>query len=604
MKILTNITSPEAIKSLSIEELKVLSSEIRELIIKVMSKNGGHLASNLGSVELTLALHYVFNSPLDKFIFDTSHQIYTHKIVTGRKDLFPTIRKFQGLSGFASPTESIHDHFYAGHAGTGLSLGLGVAKTRDLQKEDSYVIPILSDAPLACGLTLEALNHIPKDLKKFILILNDNGMAISHGVGTIHNDILGKFTSPDKPKKETETFFDQFHLKYLGPVDGHNLADLITLLLKAKASDQPVIVHALTIKGCGMPKAYEDPITYHGVKPFDPESGKFHPSPLSKETFPKIFGKQVLKMANEDPSLIAITPAMPGGSCLDAFMETYPDRCIDVGIAEGHAVTFAGGLAYGGMQKVICSIYATFFQRALDNLFQDVALQNLPVVFALDRAGLSPSDGTTHHGIFDISFLTAIPNVVVAQPRDGDLLKDLLESCFQWNKPACIRYPNMTTEETGREIIERDLGKGEILIKGKDVVIIALGHMCKCAHEVRNILLESNIEATIVDPIFIKPLDTNLLFQLMLDHHYFVTIEEHAVYAGLGMCVNSFVMQSGFSDIQVQNFGLPDQFIEHGSYESLMKEAGLTPEKIAKAILERFSLKQGASAREKHWNLS
>jgi 1-deoxy-D-xylulose-5-phosphate synthase len=295
---------------------------------------------------------------------------------------------------------------------------------------------------------------------------------------------------------------------------------------------------------------------------------------------------------------------MPGGSCLDAFMQKYPDRCMDVGIAEGHAVTFAGGLAYGGAQKVICSIYATFFQRALDNLFQDVALQNLPVVFAIDRAGLSPSDGTTHHGVFDIGFLNAMPKLVIAQPRDGDVLKDLLASAFHWNRTACIRYPNMTTDETSRDIIERPLGKGEILIKGKDIVIIALGHMCKCAHEVRKILLESNIEATIVDPIFVKPLDTNLLFQLMLDHHYFVTIEEHSITSGLGMCINSFVMQSGFSEIQVQNFGLPDQFIEHGSYESLMSEAGLTPPKIAKEILERFSLKQPTRVHEKHWNLS
>ncbi len=604
MKILTNITSPGDLKSLSIDELKVLSQEIRKLIIEVMSVNGGHLASNLGSVELTLALHYVFNSPIDKLIFDTSHQTYTHKIVTGRKDLFHTIRQFKGLSGFSSPAESVHDHFYAGHAGTGLSLALGVAKTRDYQKNNEYVVPIISDAPLACGLTLEALNHIPKNLKKFILVLNDNAMAISHGVGTIHNNILGKKTLPNLAKKETKSFFNQFQLDYLGPIDGHNLEDLISILLKAKEANHPVIVHALTIKGYGMPKALENPITYHGVKPFDPESGKFRPSPSSKETFPKIFGKQVLKMADNDPSLVAITPAMPGGSCLDTFMQKYPDRCMDVGIAEGHAVTFAGGLAYGGKQKVICCIYATFFQRALDNLFQDVVLQNLPVVFAIDRAGLSPSDGTTHHGVFDIGFLNAMPKMVVAQPRDGDMLKDLLESAFHWNKAVAIRYPNMMTEETSRKPIERPLGKGEVLVKGKDIVIIALGTMCKCAHDVRSILLESNIEATIVDPIFIKPLDTNLLFQLMLDHHYFVTIEEHSITTGLGMCLNSFVMQSGFSEIQVQNFGLPDQFIEHGSYESLMNEAGLTPQKIAIAILERFSLKQPERVHEKHWNLS
>lgn len=601
MKILPNIHSPSDLKSLSIAELSILATEIRKLIIDVMAVNGGHLASNLGSVELTLALHYVFNSPIDKLIFDTSHQTYAHKILTGRKDLFPTIRQFEGLSGFASPKESPHDHFYAGHAGTGLSLALGVAKSRDLHGGDEYVIPIVSDAPLACGLTLEALNHIPNDLKKFILILNDNAMAISDGVGTIHNDILGKFVIPRSSKKEARNFFEQFRLNYLGPVDGHDIQALIEILEEAKDSSLPILIHALTIKGHGMPKAVEDPIAYHGVKSFDPESGKFHPAPPSKPTFPKIFGKHLLKMADHDSSLVAITPAMPNGSCLDMFMKKYPERCFDVGIAEGHAVTFAGGLAYEGHLKVVCCIYATFFQRALDNLFQDVSLQNLPVLFALDRGGLSPNDGTTHHGIFDISFLYAMPKMVIIQPRDGDMMKDLLESAFHWNQAVAIRYPNMSTEETTRETVYRPLGKGEVLIKGKDIVIVALGHMCKMALAIRDILLEHEIEATIVDPIFVKPLDTALLFQLMLDHHYFVTLEEHSITTGLGMVLNSFVLQSGFPNIQVQNFGLPDQFIEHGTYEELMTEIGLTPTKIADQILQRFYTQR---VYEKHRHLS
>ncbi len=569
-------------------ELKLLAAEIRAQIVSVMEANGGHLSSNLGSVELTLALHYVFDSPLDKLIFDTSHQTYTHKIITGRKDVFSSIRMFEGLSGFANPAESVHDHFYAGHAGTGLSLALGVAKSRDLNSGSEYVVPILSDAPLACGLTLEALNHIPKDLQKFILILNDNGMAISHGVGTIHNHILGE--------EKAEAFFSQFNFNYLGPVDGHDIEALIYALRKAKLQKGPALLHALTVKGYGIEEATKDPIGYHGVKPITAQ-------PASKPTFPKIFGKHLLAMAEIDSSIVVITPAMTSGSCLDPFMKKLPERCFDVGIAEGHAVTFAGGLAYGGNLKVLCCIYATFFQRAFDNLFQDVCLQNLPVIFALDRGGLSPSDGTTHHGIYDIGFLYAMPNMVIVQPRNGDLLKDLLESAFYWERTVAIRYPNMQTNETSRKAIQRPLGKGEVLVKGKDVVLIALGHMCTVASEVREILLEYQIEASIVDPIFVKPLDGSLLFTLMMDHHYFVTIEEHSITTGLGMAVNSFITQSGFSDIHVQNFGIPDQFVEQGSYEELMETIGLSPLKIASQILERFSLKQPLRAYEKHRNL-
>ncbi len=589
MSILTNISSPFDLKALSIAELKLLAAEIRAKIVSVMEANGGHLSSNLGSVELTLALHYVFDSPFDKLIFDTSHQTYAHKIITGRKDLFSTIRMFQGLSGFANPEESVHDHFYAGHAGTGLSLALGVATSRDLNGGSEYVIPIISDAPLACGLTLEALNHIPKHLQKFILILNDNAMAISHGVGTIHNHILGE--------EKGEEFFKQFNFNYIGPVDGHDLEKLIFALRKAKLQGGPVVLHAFTIKGFGIEEAVKDPIGYHGVKPI------YAPTP-SKPTFPKIFGKHLLTMAETDSSVVAITPAMSAGSCLDSFMKKFPERCFDVGIAEGHAVTFAGGLAYGGNLKVFCCVYATFFQRALDNLFQDVCLQNLPVVFALDRGGLSPSDGTTHHGVFDIGFLYAMPNMVIAQPRNGDLLKDLLESAFHWERTVAIRYPNMQTNETARKAIQRPLGKGEILVKGKEIVLIALGHMCTVAADVCKILLEYEIEASVVDPIFIKPLDTSLLFTLMMDHRYFVTIEEHSITTGLGMAINSFLAQSGFTNIQVQNFGIPDQFIEQGSYEELMETVGLTPLKIAAQILERFSLKQPLRAYEKHRNLS
>lgn len=577
---------------LATDDLEGLAKEVRQLIINVMSVNGGHLSSNLGSVEIIIALHKVFNSPIDKLIFDTSHQIYAHKILTGRKDRFASIRTFGGLSGFASPGESQHDHFYAGHAGTGLSLGLGVAKARDLNQSDEFVVPVISDAPLACGLTLEAFNNIPANLKNFIILLNDNAMAISNGVGNIHNNILGRFQLPRRTLEEAKYFFHPFHLDYIGPVNGHDIKALIDALEEAKAKGRSVVVHALTVKGHGMQNAINDPITYHGVKPFDPDSGKFHPAVSNKPTYPKIFGNFLLKMAEEDPSVVALSPAMLRGSCMDKFMEKYPDRCVDVGIAEGHCVTYAGGLAYKSGKKVIAAIYATFFQRAFDNLFQDICLQELPVLFALDRGGFSPQDGTTHHGIYDISFMNAMPHMVIAQPRDGDLLKDLLASAFSWKRPAAIRYPNLETEETHRPLIKRPLGKGEILSYGRDITIVALGHMCKLALEVREILLESDIEATVVDPIFVKPLDSSLFFKLMLDHHHFVTIEEHAVTCGLGSIFNSFVMQSGFTEIQVQNFGIPDHFVEHGTHKELLQQIGLTPQIIAKQILQRFSLKE------------
>lgn len=582
--ILQKIQSPKELKSLSIDSLESLCEEIREEIIRVMAVNGGHLASNLGSVELIVALHYVFASPDDKIVFDTSHQIYPHKLLTGRLHEFPTIRKFKGLSGFASPAESPHDHFYAGHAGSALSQSLGVAKGRDLNKRNFHVIPFISDAPMSCGLTLEALNNVPKDLKNFIIVLNDNAWAISGAVGAMHHNILGRFGIPRKAHREASSFFRAFNLKYFGPLDGHDLKTLIRTLEEAKNTTSPILLHALTNKGHGMPQAMKDPTTYHGVKPFDPESGKFHPMPNAKATFPKVFGKHVLEMARRDKDIVAVTPAMPRGSCLDGFMEEFPDRCMDVGIAEGHAVTYAGGIAYRSDKKVIASIYATFFQRALDNLFQDVCLQELPVLFALDRGGFSPQDGTTHHGIYDIGFMNAMPGMVIAQPRDGDVLKDLLESSFSWGGPSAIRYPNMVTESTDRPRIARVPGEAEILEKGKDVVIIALGHMCNLALDVRKMLLDSNIEATVIDPIFVKPLDKSLLFKLMLDHHYFITIEEHAVNSGLGAIVNSFIMQSGFNDINIMNFGIPDQFIEHGSYKDLMEQVGLTAPHIAEQI--------------------
>jgi 1-deoxy-D-xylulose-5-phosphate synthase len=621
--LLTTIQSPQDLKAFSLSELDQLASEIRQRIIEVLSGNGGHLASNLGVVELTIALHQVFDSPVDKFIWDVSHQTYVHKLLTGRNDRFHQIRQFKGLCGFCHPKESPHDHFHAGHAGTALSLALGVAKNRDLTKRQEYIVPVIGDATLTCGLTLEALNNISRDLKRFIVVLNDNAMSISKNVGAITHILSRLLSNPTTNKiyqeldtfvskipsygpllsqqghKITESlknlvspaaFFEQYGLSYIGPIDGHDIKKLVDVLEGVKESTWPVIIHVLTRKGEGMDEAIKNPISYHGARPFSRDTGKFLPNPTTKPTFPKIFGTHLLKMAEKDPSMVAVTPAMSCGSCLDDFMKKFPERCLDVGIAESHAVTFSGGIAYGSKMKVVTSIYATFLQRAFDNVFHDICLQELPVIFAIDRAGISGPDGSTHHGIYDISFLNAMPNMVISQPRNGQVLKELMESAFNWKRPTAIRYPNLATEDSE----ERELGKGEVLIEGQEILLIALGHMNAIALKARALLAEHGIEATVLDPIFIKPLDSDLLCRLLLTHQKIVTIEEHSVMAGMGAILNHFLMRQGFSNIQVLNLGIPETFLDHGSHQDLLQEIGLTPEKIVKQIFTHFGLKSSS----------
>jgi 1-deoxy-D-xylulose-5-phosphate synthase len=621
------IHSPQDVQALSLPELNQLAVEIRERIIEVLSVNGGHLGSNLGTVELTLALHKVFNSPEDKFIWDVSHQTYTHKLLTGRNDRFHQIRQFKGLCGFSHPKESLHDHFQAGHAGTALSLALGVAKNRDLTKRQEYIIPVIGDATLTCGLALEALNNVSRDLKRFIVILNDNAMSISKNVGAITHILSRLLSNPTTHKiyqeldtivskipsygptlsqqghKITESlknlvspaaYFEQYGLSYIGPIDGHDIRKLVDVLEGVKDSTWPVVIHVLTCKGKGLDEAIKNPVSYHGARPFSRDTGKFLPNPTTKPTFPKIFGAHILKMAEKDPSMVVITPAMSAGSCLDEVMKKFPERCLDVGIAESHAVTFSGGIAYGGKMKVVTSVYATFLQRAFDNVFHDICLQELPVVFAIDRAGISGPDGSTHHGIYDISFLNAMPNMVITQPRNGQVLKELLESAFSWKRPTAIRYPNLATEDQEEPLQERELGKGEILVEGKELLLIALGHMNTVALKAHALLKEQGIEATVWDPIFVKPLDTDLLCHLLLTHQKIVTIEEHSVVAGMGSIMNNFLMRHGFSNIQVLNLGIPETFLEHGSHQDLLNEIGLTPEKIVKQLMTHFDLRSPA----------
>lgn len=621
---LSNIRNPHDIKKLSLHQLNLLSAEIRERIINVMSINGGHLASNLGAVELTVALHYVFNSPTDKFIWDVSHQSYVHKLLTGRNDRFDKIRKYKGLCGFTNPKESPHDHFYAGHAGTALSLALGVAKTRDLKKEEDYIIPIIGDATLTCGMSLEALNNLSKHLKKFIVILNDNNMSISQNVGAITQILSRLLSNPTTNKlyqeidtivskipsygptlsrqshKITESlknlvspaaFFEQYGLSYIGPIDGHDIKKMIEAFENLKDSNWPVVIHVLTKKGQGMPEAINNPTSYHGAKPFSIQTGKFHPATSSRPTFPKIFGAHLLKMAEEDQEIVAVTPAMSAGSCLDEFMNKYPERCLDVGIAESHSITFCGGLAYQGKIKVVGSIYATFLQRAFDNLFHDVCLQELPVVLGIDRAGISGPDGSTHHGIYDISFLNAMPNMIIAQPRNGQVLRELLQSSFSWKRPAAIRYPNIATDDAKEPLKNRELGKGELIAEGKDILLVALGHMNETAFQVRELLAEEGISAAILDPVFVKPLDSDLFRDLLSRHQRIVTIEEHSVVSGMGSIINNFLVREGFTQVKVLNCGIPELFVEQGSNNELLDELGLSAEKICTRILNHFTLK-------------
>ncbi len=621
--ILENLTDPKELHTLSFPELTGLAIEIRRRIIDILSQTGGHLASNLGIVELTLALHKVFDTPTDKLIFDVGHQSYVHKLLTGRNGRFPTLRQTNGLSGFTDPEESPYDLFYAGHAGNALSLSLGVAKDRDLNRSQEHVIPILGDAALTCGLTLEAMNNIPKDLKNFIVILNDNAMSISKNVGAITNILSRFFNSPTanniyqdlidvitkipgygetlakhgsrvkeslKNLVSTAPFFEQFGLSYVGPIDGHDIKKLVETLEALKNKDHPTLLHVLTVKGQGMQNAINNPTPYHGAKPFDRLTGEFLPSKSSPTTFPKIFGKQMLKLAKAIPNLMAITPAMPTGSCLDEMMKVLPHRCIDVGIAEGHAVTYAGGIGVSRETQVVACIYSSFLQRAFDNIYHDVCIQDSPVIFAIDRAGLATGDGVTAQGIYDIAFLRAMPNIVIAQPRNGDLLKELLESALSWNRTVAIRYPNLKTTETEKPLQKRPLGKAEVLAQGKDIALIALGHMCDVALEVKEQLANHGIDAMVIDPIFVKPLDEELLYEVTREINVLVTIEEHAINGGLGSMINDWSMQKGPGTLNVLNYGIPDQMIPHGDHKYLLERLGLSADKITESLLEKMQI--------------
>lgn len=603
--LLETIQSPADIKSLSFAQLADLAEEIRAFLIQTLSKTGGHLGPNLGVVELTLALHYVFNTPQDKFLFDVSHQVYTHKILTGRRERFGTIRQPGGLNGFALRTECEHDCYGAGHAGTALSAALGMAVARDMAGGTENVIAVAGDAAFTNGISFEALNNIAEQTNKLIIVLNDNEWSIDRNVGAIagyfhrivtnehyqslHNSAkkivqkIGGKTAVNVMRRAEEAakgmlwpsmLFEEFGLDYYGPIDGHNIPQLVESFKFLKAADRPVLLHVLTQKGRGFQPALDLQKKFHGLGPYDPETGKTRPA--GQATYSEVFANTLVSLANKDARIVAITAAMPNGTGLDLFRPHHPKRYFDVGIAEEHAVIFAGGMATRGFRPV-CAIYSTFLQRAFDPIVHDIALQKLPVLFCMDRAGLSGDDGPTHHGLFDISYLRGIPDIVLMAPKDEDELADMMKTGLEVSGPSAIRYPRGAVAGVGckAEPISLPLGKAEVLADGSDVAILGLGPLTSMARELAERLERDGYSAAVINPRFVKPLDRDLLAEYARRVAAFVTFEDHVKMGGFGSAVLEALEDMGLS-VPVVRIGWPDQFIEHGKIDDLRAKYGLS----------------------------
>jgi len=615
-RILDGINSPEQVKCLSVPDLEMLASEIREELVTVLSANGGHLGPNLGVVELTIAMHYVFNTPADHFLFDVSHQAYVHKLLTGRRERFSTIRTPGGLNGFMLRTESPHDCYGAGHAGTALSAALGMAVARDKTGGKEYIVALAGDAAFTCGITYEALNNIAHHTKKMLVILNDNEWSIDKNVGAIATYLNNIVTSPRydylhdqagkfvqklggevalKMARKAEeaaksmlwpsVIFEELGLKYYGPIDGHDISTLIKTFEFLKKQDRPVLLHVLTQKGRGFEPAMQKQKKFHGLGPYDPETGET--KPLGRRTYSEVFADTMIKLANTNPKVVAITAAMPNGTGLDRFQPVHPDKYYDVGIAEEHAVLFAAGLAAKGM-KPFCAIYSTFLQRAFDPIVHDVCLQNLPVVFCMDRGSLSADDGPTHHGLFDISYLRGIPNIVHMVPKDEDELADMLFTAMQYEGPIAVRYPRGIGPGTPVKDVPKliPIGKAELLQHGENdkVAIFALGALVPMAEEIARKLEGQGASAAVINARFTKPMDVEMLEFYARSVDVILTLEDHVLRGGFG----SVVLEE-LSDLNlptpVVRVGWPDQFIEHGKIEPLRARYGITVE----AALERLA---------------
>jgi 1-deoxy-D-xylulose-5-phosphate synthase len=617
-QILDTINSPDDLKALNLGELPLLASEVREFIIETVSKTGGHLASNLGCVELTLALHYCFNSPSDKIIWDVGHQAYTHKIVTGRREAFPTQRQYRGLSGFPKRSESPHDAFGAGHASTSISAGLGMAAAGNIKRENNKVIAVIGDGALTGGIAFEALNQAGHLKKNLIVVLNDNEMSISENVGAFSSFVSRKLTGRyfRDLKKEIQgllkaipaigndilhfakkaenslkgfltpgTLFQALGFEYIGPIPGHDIQQLVEVFKTSNSLEGPVLIHVISTKGKGYQPAEENPSKFHGIGPFDVKTGEVRGGKSAVGSFTSIFGETLVTLATEDPKIVAITAAMPDGTGLTPFANAFPDRFFDVGIAEQHALTFAAGLAAEGLRPV-AAIYSTFAQRAYDQVFHDICLQDLPVTLALDRAGLVGDDGPTHHGVFDFSYLRHLPGMTVMAPKDENELRHMIKTAVYSDRPIAVRYPRGAGYgvATDCSLNTLEIGQGEILAEGGDVVLVAIGLTVYPCIDAARLLNERGIQASVINARFVKPLDSKLILGEALRTGNLVTVEENALQGGFGSAILELLEQERVAGVRVKRLGIPDRFIEHGSQAQLRKDLGLDAAGIASAV--------------------
>lgn len=613
--ILETINSPADVKALSLEQLKQLAEEIRQFLISVISKTGGHLAPNLGVVELTLALHRVFSTPQDKIVFDVGHQSYIHKIITGRREQFPTLRQYGGLSGFPKRTESEHDAFGTGHSSTSISAALGMAVARDLQQQDYDVVAVIGDGSMTGGMAFEALNNAGTLHKKMIVVLNDNEMSISKNVGAMSEYLYQLRTGEtyNKIKHDLEgwlknvefggdvikvlrrlkgsvkylmvptSIFEELGFTYLGPIDGHDLEGLIEVMQAAKKIDGPVLVHVLTKKGKGYKPAEESPNKFHGTGPFDIATGKKIANPNAPVTYTEIFGKTLAELANEDKDIIGITAAMPEGTGMSFFAKAHPERCFDVGIAEQHAVTSAAGAAAAGL-KPVAAIYSTFLQRAYDSVLHDICIQKLHVTLCLDRAGIVGDDGFTHHGVFDYAYLRSIPEMTIMAPKDENELRHMLKTATDYTGPISIRYPRGSGVgvDTTEPLRALPIGKAEVLREGKDVVLWAIGSMVQSALQSAEVLAQQGISAGVVNMRFAKPLDKELLVEHAAKYGKIVTLEEGVLAGGVGSAVLEALNEAKLlAKCRVLTLGIPDEFVLHGDKKLLLRDLHLDVQAIA-----------------------
>jgi 1-deoxy-D-xylulose-5-phosphate synthase len=619
--ILQSINSPEDLRQLSLADLEHLAANIREEIVETVSKTGGHLAPNLGVVELTLALHYVFNTPSDKLIWDVGHQVYTHKLLTGRKENFHTLRQYKGISGFPKRSESPYDAFDTGHSSTSISAGLGIAIAKHLKECKNRVIAVIGDGSMTGGMAFEALNQAGHLDKNLIVILNDNEMSISPNVGALSSFLSRKMTSKQVVKaraelkhllkslsnigenilqvlkKSEESFkgfftpgmlFEALKFEYVGPIPGHQVENLIETFKNVRDfSHGPVLIHVITKKGKGYQPAEENPGDYHGVGPFNLENGASVPAAGSPISYTRCFGDTLVHLAEKEPKIVAITAAMPAGTGLMHFSRRFPNRFFDVGIAEQHAVTFAAGLATEGMLPVV-AIYSTFLQRAVDQVIHDVCLQNLPVTFALDRGGVVGDDGPTHHGVFDLSFLRFIPNLVLMAPKDENELQHMLYTAIKHNGPAALRYPRGAGEgvELSDSLQEIPIGKGELLRAGKDILLLPIGNRVYPALEAAFGLEKVGIDAAVINPRFIKPLDNELIIEWAEKTGRVVTVEDNARMGGFGSAVMELLASTNHSHIKVTILGYGDRYMEHATQEILWRKGQIDVPAITNAAME------------------